>query len=213
MGKNLESKCKQCRRVGEKLMLKGDRCSSPSCAMVRRNYTPGFHGPKQGPSASRRRSDYGVQLNEKQKLKKQYGLLEKQFKISFRQAQKKAGNAGENLVVLLEGRLDNVVYRLGFASSRGQARQLVNHGHFTVNKRKVNIPSYQIKEKDVIQVNHKNKKVKIFSNLEEKLKNFEAPGWLHLNIKDLSAKVLHLPLIKEINNNVNVQMIVEYYSR
>ena len=190
MGKSLEPKCKQCRRAGEKLMLKGERCSSPKCAMVKRNYIPGFHGPKRRGMA--RKSDYGIQLNEKQKAKKQYGLLEKQFKLTFDKAIKKAGDAGENLFILLEERFDNVIYRLGFASSRREARQLVTHNHFKINGKKVNIPSYQVKEGDEIELRAKSSANKKFKNLAEELKKTEAPGWLNLNKKELKAKVLHL---------------------
>ena len=149
MGRDLDPKCKQCRRLGEKLMLKGERCFSSRCAMVKRNYPPGFHGVK---GSKHRHSDYSLQLAEKQKAKKQYHLLEKQFKLTFEKASKQPDNTGENLLRLLEMRLDNAVYRLGFASSRSQARQLVNHGHIQVNNRKVNIPSCQIKVGDIIKI-------------------------------------------------------------
>jgi small subunit ribosomal protein S4 len=146
MGRNLEPKCKQCRRLGEKLFLKGDRCSTAKCGMVKRNFAPGFHGPK----GRKRLSDYGLQLAEKQKAKKFYNLMEKQFRATFVVAQKKTGDAGKNFFRLLEMRLDNVVYRLGLAASRTQARQLVNHGHFTVNARKASTPSFVVKVGDVI---------------------------------------------------------------
>lgn len=209
MAKNIDPKCKQCRRIGEKLFLKGDRCNSPSCAMVKRNYPPGFHGPK----GRKRQTDYGLQLQEKQKAKKTYSILEKQFKITFEKAKTHKGDTGENLLKLLETRLDNVVFRLGFAPSRGQARQLVNHGHFTVNGKKVDIPSYQVKMGDVVKVKNREKKAKIFKNLSEKLEKYSAPGWLHLDAKDLSGKILYLPTIKDISTNINAQIIVEYYSR
>ncbi len=209
MAKNLDAKCKQCRRAGEKLFLKGERCYTAKCAMVKRNYPPGFHGPK----GRRRQTDYGLQLNEKQKAKRQYILLEQQFKLIFEKARRQSGNAGENFVKLLEMRLDNTIYRLGFAFSRPQARQLVNHGHFTVNGRKVNIPSCQLKKGDTIKIKSNKKQAKIFKNLSEKLKKKEVPGWLHLDTKELTAKVLHQPNMEAINPNFNVQMIVEYYSR
>ena len=161
MGKNLDNKCKQCRRLGEKLFLKGERCNSPKCAMVKRNYPPGFHGPK----GRKRQTDYGLQLAEKQKVKKQYNILEKQLRLTLTKAEKRTGDAGKNLLRLLELRLDNAIYRLGFASSRVQARQLVNHGHFTVNGKKVNIPSYQVREGEVIQVKERSQKSKAFKEL------------------------------------------------
>ena len=212
MGRNLDPKCKQCRRIGEKLMLKGERCSSTKCAMVKRNYPPGFHGAK----TRRRQSDYGLQLAEKQKAKKQYNILEKQFKLAFDKARKQTGNTGEILLTILEMRLDNTIYRLGFAPSRAQARQLVNHGHFSVNGRKVNIPSYAVKPGDIIKIRSKSKKYKFFQNLSEKLspdKKISIPGWLHLDAKELSGKILHKPAIADIQTNINTQIIVEFYSR
>ncbi|MFH1822652.1 MAG: 30S ribosomal protein S4 [Patescibacteria group bacterium] len=210
MGKSLEAKCKQCRRIGEKLFLKGDRCNSPKCAMVKKNYPPGFHGPK---GSHRRKSDYGIQLAEKQKAKKQYGLLEKQFNLTFLKAQKQTGESGENLLKLLEMRLDNVIFRLGFAPSRNQARQIVNHGHIKVNNKKINIPSYIVKNNDVIKIRAKSMKQGFAKVLPEKLKNISLPSWLYLEAKELSAKVLHEPKSIDLQTNINTQMIVEYYSR
>ena len=209
MAKNLDPKCKQCRREGEKLFLKGDRCNSPKCAMVKKNYPPGIHGAK----GRRRQSDYSLQLREKQKAKKLYNLLEKQFKITFNKASQQKGDAGENLLKALETRLDNVIYRLSFAFSRSQARQLVNHGHFTVNDKKVNIPSYQVKSGDVIKIRLSSQKNKAFNNLSEKLKKAEVPGWLNLNQKELTGKVLHQPSKDDVEMKINKQMIVEFYSR
>jgi len=211
MGRNLDAKCKQCRRLGEKLFLKGERCYSPKCAMVKRNYPPGFHGQK----GKKRQSDYGMQLAEKQKAKKQYNLLEKQFKLIFLRAKRKPGDASENFLRSLELRLDNTVYRLGFASSRTQARQLVSHGHIEVNGRKVNIPSYEVKEGDIIKIRERSKKYKFFKELLEKLvrQKDNVPGWLNLDIKELAGKVLHEPKAGDIKANVNAQIIVEYYSK
>ncbi len=209
MAKNLSPKCKQCRREGEKLMLKGDRCNSPKCAMVKKNYPPGAHKDNRRP----RQSDYSMQLREKQKAKKIYNILEKQFRLTFEKAKKQKGDAGENLLKMLETRLDNTVYRLGFSKSRNHARQLVNHGHFTVNNKKVNIPSCQIKAGDVIKIKKTAKPVKAFENLKEKLKKHEAPGWLNINMEDLSGKVLHQPGKNDISANINTPMIVEFYSR
>lgn len=210
MGRNLDPKCRQCRRAGEKLFLKGQRCMSPQCAMVKRNYPPGLHGPK---GSRRRATDYGTQLNEKQKAKRQYNILEKQFKIIFEKARQQAGNTGDNFLVLLEMRLDNAIYRLGFADSRAQARQLVNHGHFTVNEKKTNIPSYLLKSGDVIKIKPNKSKAKIFLALPESLKRKETPSWLNIDQKALSGKVLHKPDISLLQPNFNVQMVIEYYSR
>ncbi len=210
MARNLNPKCKQCRRAGEKLFLKGERCFTAKCAIVNRNYPPGFHGPK---GKRRRQSDYGLQLNEKQKAKRQYQILEKQFRLTFARAEKKVGNTGDNLIKFLETRLDNTVYRLGFATSRNQARQLVNHGQVMVDSKKVTIPSYQVKSGNVIKLKDGRRKSKSFKELMEKLKRAETPAWLNLTAEDLSGKVLHLPRVEDINTNINAQMIVEYYSR
>jgi len=209
MSKYLGSKCKLCRREGEKLMLKGDRCGTGKCAIVKRNYPPGLHGPK----GRARQSGYNMQLREKQKAKRIYNLLEKQFELSFNRAKKQKGDVGENLMKILETRLDNAVYRLGFAQSRAQARTLVAHGHFTVDDVKVNIPSYNLKTGQIIKIKPASRTSKQFSNLSERLKKIEAPGWLNLEIKDFSAKMLHQPAKENFEANVNTQMIVEFYSR
>ncbi|MFA5886452.1 MAG: 30S ribosomal protein S4 [Patescibacteria group bacterium] len=209
MGRNIDSTCKQCRRAGEKLFLKGDRCLTPKCAMVKRNSIPGFHGAK----PRRRLSDYGTQLAEKQKAKKFYGLLEKQFRLTFVKASKKAGDAGKNFLRALEMRLDNVVYRAGWASSRAQARQLVNHGHFTVNGRKADIPSFSVKAGQVIKVKKNSVTKKYFKTADEKLKKADRPSWLNFDVSDLSAKVLHEPQDSDLPKNLNVQIIIEYYSK
>jgi|SRR3989339_813056 len=209
MAKDLNPKCKQCRRAGEKLFLKGERCNTPKCAIVKRNYPPGFHGSK----GKNRPTDYGLQLAEKQKAKRQYNVLEKQFKIFFERARRQQGNLGENFLKLLEMRLDNVIYRSGFATSRNQARQLVSHGLFTVNGKKVNISSYVVKAGEIIRIKGNKKEAKFFNNITDKLKNFTAPGWLSLNKETLEVKVVHLPKTEMIKSNFNIQMIVEYYSR
>lgn len=209
MGRNLDSKCKQCRRTGEKLFLKGERCSTVKCAIVKRNYPPGFHGPK----GKKRMNIYGSQLNEKQKAKKQYQITEKQFRLTYEKARRKSGNAGENFIKLLETRLDNTVFRLGIADSRAQARQLVSHGHILVNDKKVNIPSYSVKTGDIIKIKEKKRPVKLFKNLQEKLKNKEIPSWLHLDQKEFSAKILHQPEVAKMNFNFDMQMIIEFYSK
>lgn len=209
MGRNIDSKCSQCRRSGEKLFLKGERCSTPKCAIVKRNYVPGFHGPKN----RKRLSDYGSQLAEKQKAKRFYGLLEKQFRLTLEKASKKQGDAGKNFLRALEMRLDNVVYRLGWATSRAAARQLVNHGHFTVNDRKTDIPSFSVKVGQVIKVKKGSSKNTYFKQATEHLKKADRPSWLDFNDKDLSAKVLHEPKDADLPQNLNVQVIIEYYSK
>jgi len=209
MGKNLDNKCKQCRRSGEKLFLKGERCYSAKCAIVKRNFPPGFHGPK----GKRRSSDYGLQLAEKQKAKKYYGLLEKQFRLIFEKAQKKSGDAGQNFLKALEMRLDNVVHRLGLATSKSTARQLVAHGHITVNKRKAGIPSMTLKIGDVISIKKESQKKPYFKNIKDKAAKAELPGWLNWDLSELQAKVLHEPKDKDLNANINVQMIIEHYSK
>jgi small subunit ribosomal protein S4 len=209
MGRNLDPKCKQCRRSAEKLFLKGDRCYTPKCALVKRNYPPGMHGAKGKP----RLTEYGIQLNEKQKAKRQYNMLEKQFRITFERAKKEKGNTGENFIKLLEQRFDNVIYRIGFANSRNEARQLISHGLFTINEIKVNIPSYRVRTGEVIKVKSNKKDAKIFKNLKEKLQKKEVPGWINLDKNELNAKILHDPDVKEFKPNFNIQMIVEYYSR
>ena len=211
MGKNLESKCKQCRRIGEKMFLKGERCSSTKCAMVKRNYPPGFHGPK----GRKRSSDYGLQLTEKQKAKKLYGLTEDQFRISFAKIQKRGGDVGNNFLAYLEMRLDNAIYRAGFAPSRALARQLVNHGHFQVHDRKVSIPSYQVKVGQVIKIKKSSKANRYFRDLPEKLKNFasDQKSWLATDVKELSVKVLHEPKQQDLPSNIKTHMIIEFYSK
>ncbi|MDD2353959.1 MAG: 30S ribosomal protein S4 [Patescibacteria group bacterium] len=209
MGTNIDNKCKQCRRVGEKLFLKGERCLGPKCAMVKRNTIPGAHGDK----PRRRLSDYGNQLAEKQKAKRYYGVSEKQFRLTFEKASNKKGDAGKNFLRALEFRLDNVIFRLGFANSRSQARQLVNHGHFTVNDVKTDIPSFSVKEGQVIAIKKKSEKSPYFRNLGEKLAQAERPSWLHFDQSSMVAKVLHEPKDEDLPQGFNVQMIIEYYSK
>lgn len=209
MAKNLSPKCRLCRRAGEKLFLKGDRCSSAKCAIVKRNYPPGFHGSKK----TRRLTDYGKQLAEKQKAKRQYNMLEKQFKLTFEHALKHGGNTGENFIKLLEMRLDNVIYRLGLAPSRSAARQMVNHGLFTVNDKRMNIPSYSVRVGDIIKIKSNKINNKNFKNLDDKLKQFKTPGWLHFDVAKKIAKILHKPSVKDVSASFDVQVVVEYYSR
>lgn len=204
--------CRLCRREGEKLYLKGERCFSPKCAIERRNYPPGQHGRELQFRRSRP-SDYGLQLREKQKLRRIYGVLERQFRRYFAIAQRARGMTGALLLILLERRLDNVVYRLGFASSRAQARQLVRHGHFEVNGRKVDIPSYQVKPGDVIRVRDSSREKDYFKEIAERLEGHRPPPWLLLNPQDLSGQVLRLPVREEIDTRVQEHLIVEFYSR
>ncbi len=209
MGRNIDNKCKQCRRIGEKLFLKGERCFSPKCAMVKRNSVPGVHGNK----PRKRLSDYGTQLAEKQKAKKHYGVAEKQFRLTFEKAAKKQGDAGKNFLRALESRLDNVVFRLGFASSRAQARQLVNHGHFIVNEKKADIPSFSVKEGQTVKVRKSSLNSPYFRKVGEKLAAADRPSWLHFDASTMIAKVLHEPKDGDLPQAINVQMIIEYYSK
>ncbi len=208
MGKNLEPQCKQCRRAGEKLFLKGDRCLTAKCGIVKRNTIPGFHGPK----GRKRQSDFGLQLAEKQKAKKFYNLLEKQFRLTFEKAQKKSGDAGKNFLKLLETRLDNTVYRLGLATSRYQSRQIVSHGHITVNGKKVDIASYIVKGGDVISIRKQSVTNSFFKTILER-KNVERPSWLNWDVSSKTGKVLHEPVDTDLPANLNVQVIIEYYSK
>ncbi len=210
MAKNLDSKCKLCRRAGEKLFLKGDRCLSPKCAMVRRPYAPGVHG--QNPS--RGRSEFGRQLSMKQKIKRLYGVLERQFRHHFEESKLRQGATGDLLLQRLECRLDNVVYRLGFASSRTAARQLVAHKFFTVNGKRMNIASYEAKIGDVIALKASKEEKTLTKNRIEILKNKkDVPHWLVLDADKLEGKVLALPSREDVGISVDAQMVVEYYSK
>jgi small subunit ribosomal protein S4 len=211
MARYTDSVCKLCRREGEKLFLKGERCVSPKCALERRPYPPGLHGRQ---SQFRRKvSDYGLQLREKQKARRVYGILERQFRRYFREAERRRGLTGTNLLILLESRLDNVVYRLGFAASRPQARQLVRHGHFEVNGRKVNIPSYLVQPNDVIAVCPKSRQNEYFREIAPDLEHRAVPEWLSRDDVTMSGHVLTSPGRGDIDVSINEQLIVEYYSR
>ncbi|VBB04863.1 ribosomal protein s4 signature [Lucifera butyrica] len=200
--------CRQCRREGVKLYLKGDRCYSDKCAFSKRGYAPGQHG-----QGRKKVSEYGIQLREKQKARRIYGVLERQFRAYFDKAERQKGVTGENLLVLLERRLDNVVYRLGFANSRTQARQLVRHGHFTVNGRKVNIPSYLIKAGDVIQVPESSKESPLIKEIAEGLSQKTTPAWLEMSAQDMNGKVVRYPTREEIDIPIQEHLIIELYSR
>ena len=204
--------CKLCRREGEKLFLKGERCYSPKCAIEKRAYPPGQHGRMAQWSRSRT-SDYGMQLRAKQKARRVYGVLERQFRRYYRQALKSRGLTGLRLLQILESRLDNVIYRLGFASSRAQARQMVAHGHFEVNGRRTDVPSMQIKPGDVIQVREGSRKKTLIKDLMAMAEERTVPDWVTRNVKDMSGGITRMPERTEIDASLNEQLIVEYYSR
>jgi small subunit ribosomal protein S4 len=210
MARILDSKCKLCRRAGEKLFLKGDRCSSPKCAMVRRPYLPGVHGH----NPSRGGSEFGKQLAMKQKIKRLYGVMERQFRHHFEEVQKVPGITGDQLLSRLERRLDNVVYRLGFAVSRTQAKQLVSHKMFEVNGTRLNIPSAELHVGDTISLKTSKKDNAYFKQQIELLKTKkDIPHWLALDIEKLSGTVIALPSREDVGVSVDPQMVVEYYSK
>lgn len=200
--------CRLCRREGQKLFLKGERCYSDKCAIARRQYAPGQHG-----QSRKKVSEYGLQLRAKQKARRYYGVLEGQFRKYFDMAERKQGIAGENLLRILESRLDNVVYRLGFASSRAEARQLVVHNHYTVNGKKVNIPSYLLKEGDVVAVAEKSRQSEKMKAVLETNSARPVPMWLDKNSETLEAKVVRLPNREDIDLEVEEHLIVELYSK
>lgn len=210
MARDTEAKCRKCRRAGEKLFLKGDRCSTAKCGMVKRAYAPGVHGKK----VSRGQSEYGVQLSAKQKIKRIYGVLERQFRKHFDEVANKPGITGDLLLGRLEMRLDAIVYRSGFSASRAQARQLVNHGLMKVNGKKVTIPSYEVKVGDVISINGTKNNKAYFKNLEPTIKNKkDFPAWINFDISKMEATVTNIPTRDQIGINVDAQIVVEYYSR
>lgn len=212
MARYIEPVCRLCRREGEKLFLKGERCFSAKCSFERRSYAPGQHG-RMSQASRRRESDYNRQLRAKQKARRIYGILEKQFRRYFQLAVKIPGVTGLYLLQILESRLDNVVFRLGFADNRAQARQMVSHGHFHVNGRKTDIPSMILKTGDVISVRNESKKNGYFKELSDRAEKTNSPLWLERDLKALSARMLRLPDRGEIDGNLNEQLIVEYYSR
>jgi small subunit ribosomal protein S4 len=204
--------CKLCRREGEKLFLKGERCFSPKCAIERRAYPPGQHG-RQSQWSRSKTSDFGAQLRAKQKARRTYGVLERQFRRYFRQALKSRGLTGLTLLQILESRLDNVIYRMGYASSRAQARQLVNHGHFLVNGFRTDAPSMQIKPGDEIAVREGSRKKQLVKDLMAMAEERSAPEWITRDVKNFSGGIKRLPERSEIDANLNEQLIVEFYSR
>ncbi len=211
MARHIGPVCVLCRREGEKLYLKGDRCYTPKCAIERRNYPPGPHG--QAASFRRKMSDYATQLREKQKARRIYGVLERQFQRYFTEAAKTKGVTGATLLQLLETRLDNVVYRLGFASSRKQARQLILHGHFAVNGKRVSVPSFLLKSGDVVSVPEESRKSLYFQGITKELSHRTPAEWLSLDAQNFSGSVVGLPSRAQIDSPLKEQLIVEYYSR
>jgi small subunit ribosomal protein S4 len=204
--------CKLCRREGQKLFLKGSRCYTPKCALERRDTPPGQHGRDYSRRRSRA-SDFALQLREKQKVRRIYGVLERQFRRYFQLALRRPGLTGSNLLTILESRLDNVVYRLGFAESRAQARQLVSHGHFVVNGRRTNIASFLVRPNDKIEVREGSRKRTYFKQLTEVVDDRQAPEWLQRDSSTLSATMLRRPERTDIDYEVNEQLVVEYYNR
>lgn len=210
MARDTEAKCRKCRRVGEKLFIKGDRCNTAKCGIIRRAYAPGVHGKK----VSRSQSEYGVQLSAKQKIKRIYGILERQFKKHFYEVANKPGITGDLLLNRLEMRLDSIVYRAGLSASRVQGRQLVNHGLIRVNGKKVTIPSCEIKMGDIISIGATKNNKTYFKNLEPNIKNKkDFPSWINFDVSKMEAKIVSVPTRDEIGINVDAQIVVEYYSR
>lgn len=207
MARYTDANCRLCRREGQKLFLKGERCYSTKCAMERRNFPPGQHG--QGRRS--KISEYGLQLREKQKAKRFYGLQETQFRNLFEKAERKQGKTGENLLVALETRLDNVVFRLGFASSRKEARQMVVHGHFTVNGKKVDVPSFTVQPGDVIKVKERSASSPKFKEIKEMA--ITVPSWITVDVSKLEGNIVTIPTREEIDTPIAEHLIVELYSK
>ncbi len=201
--------CRLCRRENLKLFLKGDRCYSDKCAFDRRSYPPGQHGQRRG----RKISDYGIQLREKQKVKRLYGLSEKQFYLFFKRANRQRGVTGTNILVMLERRLDNIIYRLGFVNSRTQGRHFVRHGHFLVNGKRVNIPSYQINIGDKIEIRDKSKKMQIFNDAINAVVRRGIPQWLDLDKENMTGSISTFPIREDITIPMQEQLIVELYTK
>lgn len=208
MARYLDSACRICRREGLKLFLKGQRCYTEKCAIERRQYAPGQHGQRRS-----KPSEYGTQLREKQKVRRLYGLLERQFRCTFQSASRSKGITGENLLQMLERRLDNMVYRLGFASSRPEARQFVLHGHFLVNGKKVTIPSYQVNQGDQILLREKSRQIPQILESLEAVDRRGLPSWLELNKEGFIGRIKALPVREELTLPMQEQLIVELYSK
>lgn len=206
MAKYTNADCKLCRREGAKLFLKGERCTSKKCAMEKRPVAPGMHGVTR-----KKASEYNIQLREKQKVKRAYGLLEKQFREYYEEAERMRGVTGENMLTLIEKRLDNVVYRMGIGSSRAQSRQIVNHGHITVNGKDVDIPSYEVKTGDVIAVKESKKDNALFKELRGA--KIVMPRWVEFDTESFTGKIIDNPKREDIDLNINEQLIIELYSK
>ena len=209
MARNLDAKCRQCRREGEKLFLKGEKCFTDKCAIERRSYAPGQHGQKSGA----RLSDYGKQLREKQKARRIYGVLERQFRKTYAEASRSKGVTGERLLQLLEARLDNVAYRMGFGASRSEARQVVRHNGILVNGKRVNIPSYQVSAGDMVEVAEKAKAQLRIKAAAEAAAARHIPDWLEVDAKALKGKFKALPARADMSTTVNESLIIELYSK
>ena len=209
MARKLDSKCERCRRQGEKLFLKGERCYTPKCAMTRRAFAPGQHG-----QGSRSRvSEFGMQHREKQKARHSYDVLERQFRRYFEEAARKHGVTGEQLLSTLERRLDNVVYRMQLAKSRRAARQVVRHGHILVNGQRVNLPSFQVSEGDTVSIGTTSVKLAYFEKIKESIQPKLIPQWLEVDVEALKAEVTALPQASDVDQELRLGQIVEYYSR
>ena len=209
MARYTEAKCRLCRRENTKLFLKGDRCYSDKCAFNKKNYPPGEHGK----GRFKKTSEFGIRLREKQKARRIYGILEKQFKNYFKKASKKSGVTGENLLQLLETRLDNLVYRMGFAPSRNAARQLVNHGHIKVDGKKVDICSYQVKKEQVLSVKETSRGIPSIQESLAVKRGSHGINWIEINPENFSGKLLKIPVLDEIPSQINERLIVEFYSK
>lgn len=209
MARYTGSACRLCRRENQKLFLKGDRCYSDKCAFDKRGFPPGQHGQRRG----RKISDYGVQLREKQKVKRIYGLSEKQFRIFFERAERQKGVTGHNLLVMLERRFDNVVYRMGFANSRAQSRQYIQHCHFLINGKQVDIPSYQVKPGDTIELREKSRNIQAIIESMDAVVRRGIPPWIEVRKETLSGTVKALPTRDDITTPIQEQLIVELYSK
>ena len=208
MARNLDPKCRQCRREGEKLFLKGEKCMSDKCAIERRNQAPGQHGAKQT-----RLSDYGTQLREKQKIRRIYGVLERQFRLTYFEADRRKGVTGENLLQILESRLDSVAYRMGFSASRNEARQVVRHNGILVNGKRVNIPSYQVKPGDVVEVAAKAKSHLRVKAAAEAAEGRGFPEWVEVDAKAMKGTLKALPQRSELPATINEHLVIELYSK
>ena len=208
MARNLDAKCRQCRREGEKLFLKGEKCFTDKCAIERRSYAPGQHGQRSG-----RRSDYATQLREKQKVRRLYGVLERQFRKIYAEADRRKGITGENLLQVLESRLDAVVYRMGFGASRAESRQLVRHNAIRVNGKRVNIPSYLVRPGDQIEVAESAKSQLRIKAAAEAAESRGFPDWLEVDVKGLKGKFKALPQRSELPASINEHLVVELYSK